>query len=226
LSFSGRHERLGKETIDAVIWDFGGVLTTSPFDAFNRFEKEQGLPPDFIRRVNATNPDNNAWALFERSEIDVNAFDALFAEEAKALGHSVRGAQVIALLAGDIRPQMVDALKRCKAHFKVGCITNNVPAGRGPGMTRSADAAARVGEVMALFDHVVESSKVGIRKPDPKIYQMACAALGVTPERSVYLDDLGINLKPARALGMTTIKVGAPEAALRELEAAVGIGLV
>ena len=211
--------------VEAVIWDFGGVLTTSPFEAFARYERERGLPKDFIRNINASNPDNNAWALFERSECTLDEFDRLFAAEAAALGHAVPGRDIIELLSGDIRPEMVEALKRCKARAKVGCITNNVSAGEGAGMARSHDKAAAVQEIMSLFDHVIESSKVGIRKPDPRIYEMACNALGVSAASSVYLDDLGINLKPARALGMTTIKVVTPEQALQELEVAVGFAL-
>jgi putative hydrolase of the HAD superfamily len=211
--------------VQAVIWDFGGVLTSSPFEAFNRFEAELGLEKDFIRRINATDPDTNAWALFERSEISLDEFDEKFAAEAKRLGADIRGRQIIELLAGDIRPEMVEALKRCKAKFKVGCITNNVSAGEGAGMARSADKAAAVQEVMDLFDHVIESSKIGIRKPDPRIYEMACSELGVTPADAVYLDDLGINLKPAKALGMHTIKVLNAAQALEELEAAVGFPL-
>ena len=211
--------------VEAVIWDFGGVLTTSPFEAFARYERERGLPKDLIRNINASNPDNNAWALFERSECTLDEFDRLFAAEAAALGHAVPGRDIIELLSGDIRPEMVEALKRCKARAKVGCITNNVSAGEGAGMARSHDKAAAVQEIMSLFDHVIESSKVGIRKPDPRIYEMACNALGVSAASSVYLDDLGINLKPARALGMTTIKVVTPEQALQELEAAVGFAV-
>lgn len=211
--------------VQAVIWDFGGVLTSSPFEAFNRFEAEFGLEKDFIRRINATDPDTNAWALFERSEISLDEFDEKFAAEAKRLGADIRGRQIIELLAGDIRPEMVEALKRCKAKFKVGCITNNVSAGEGAGMARSADKAAAVQEVMDLFDHVIESSKIGIRKPDPRIYEMACSELGVAPADAVYLDDLGINLKPAKALGMHTIKVLNAAQALEELEAAVGFPL-
>ena len=211
--------------IEAVIWDFGGVLTSSPFEAFNRYERERGLPADFIRSINATNPDTNAWALFERNEITLDEFDRLFLEEAKAKGHEVTGRDVVSLLSGDIRPEMVTALQRCKERARVGCITNNVSAGEGAGMARTADKAAAVAEVMSLFDHVIESSKAGIRKPDPRIYEMACEALGVSAAASVYLDDLGINLKPARALGMTTIKVISPEQALQELEAAVGFPL-
>lgn len=211
--------------IEAVIWDFGGVLTSSPFEAFNRYEAERGLPKDFIRGINATNPDTNAWALFERNECSLDEFDELFARESEAKGALVRGRDVVELLSGDIRPEMVEALRRCKERAKVGCITNNVAAGSGAGMARSAEKASLVADVMSLFDHVIESSKVGIRKPDPRIYGMACEALGVSPAGSVYLDDLGINLKPAAQLGMRTIKVLNAEQALRELEEAVGFQL-
>lgn len=210
---------------EAVIWDFGGVITTSPFEAFNRYEKEQGLPKDFIRTRNATNPDDNAWAKFERSEISFDEFDRLFEEEARAAGYPVPGRDVIELLSGDLRPEMVTALKRIEASHKIGCITNNVSAGEGAGMARSPSMAAKVQEVMGLFHHVIESSKVGIRKPDPRIYAMACDALDVVPEKAVYLDDLGVNLKPARAMGMTTIKVVDPAETLRELESLLELPL-
>ena len=208
---------------DAVIWDFGGVITSSPFEAFAQFETVNELPKDFIRSINATNPDTNAWALFERSEIDADAFDAEFQAEAAARGHSVRGAEVLALLAGDIRPEMVAVLQRLiDEDYKIGCITNNVKTGSGAGMARSVEKAAAVEAIMELFSHVIESSKVGIRKPDPEIYKMACTALDVTPERAVFLDDLGVNLKPARALGMATIKVSGAEQAISELETLLG----
>ena len=208
---------------DAVIWDFGGVITSSPFEAFARFETANELPKDFIRSINATNPDTNAWALFERSEIDADAFDAEFQAEAAARGHSVRGAEVLALLAGDIRPEMVAVLQRLiDEDYKIGCITNNVKTGSGAGMARSMEKAAAVEGVLELFSHVIESSKVGIRKQDPEIYKMACTALDVRPERAVFLDDLGVNLKPARALGMATIKVSGAEQAISELETLLG----
>lgn len=210
-------------SIKAVVWDFGGVLTSSPFEAFNRYEAENNIPLDFIRRVNATNPDNNAWARFERSELSLDGFDRAFADDSRQAGHEISGTDVINLLAGDIRDEMVQALKSCAQHFKIGCITNNVRAGEGPGMARAHDKALALQEVMSHFEIVIESSKVGVRKPNPEIYLMACDALGVTPEETVYLDDLGINLKPARALGMTTIKVVDPKPALVELEAATGL---
>lgn len=209
-----------------VIFDFGGVITASPFEAFNRLEAERGLPRDFVRGVNARNPDTNAWALFERAEIDAATFDTLFAEEARALGHDLEGEAVLAVLAGAVRPQMVTALDTLKAGgFTIGCITNNVPSGKGAGMARSEAMAAEVAAIMARFDHVIESSKVGVRKPDPRIYQMMCAALGVEPAACIYLDDLGINCKPAAALGMHAIKVTSGEQALADLSAALGVPL-
>jgi putative hydrolase of the HAD superfamily len=193
--------------VEAVIWDFGGVFTSSPFEAFNRLEAERGLPKDLIRRVNATNPDTNAWALFERNEIDAAGFDALFLEESTALGHPLRGADVLPKLNGELRPRMVAALKACKAHFKVGCITNNVVSMHSPGQDEGQKAAGAMAQVMPLFDAIIESSKAGVRKPDPRIYLMMCELLAVRPEACVYLDDLGINCKPAAALGMKAIKV-------------------
>ncbi|HEY1753572.1 MAG TPA: HAD-IA family hydrolase [Caulobacteraceae bacterium] len=209
--------------IEAVIWDFGGVFTTSPFEAFNRYETARGLPKDLIRTVNATNPLENAWALFERAELDRAGFDARFLEESTALGHPVRGADVLPLLSGDVRPRMVEALKLCKRHYKVGCITNNMAQGHGPGMAASPEGASRSAGIMALFDVIVESSKIGVRKPDPRIYQIACEKLGVEPAACVYLDDLGINCKPAALLGMKAIKVVTEAQALDELAAATGL---
>ena len=209
--------------IEAVVWDFGGVFTTSPFEAFNRYEAARGLPKDLIRTVNATNPLENAWALFERAEIGRDGFDTKFLEESTALGHPVRGADVLPLLSGDVRPRMVEALKLCKARFKVGCITNNMAQGHGPGMSATAEGATRSAGIMALFDVIVESSKTGIRKPDPRIYQIACEQLGVEPAACVYLDDLGINCKPAAQLGMQAIKVVTEAQALDDLAAATGL---
>ena len=208
--------------VEAVIWDFGGVLTTSPFEAFARFEKERGLPVDIIRRTNAANHFENAWAKFERAEVDLAAFDTLFAAESLALGAEVRGRDVVPLLSGDPRPEMVEALRRIKQRFKTGCITNNLPANA---IGSSGGRALYVAETMALFDHVIESAKIGLRKPDPRIYRMMTDALGVDPKNCVYLDDLGVNLKPAREMGMTTIKVIDAPQAIHDLEAATGLAL-
>ena len=209
----------------AVLWDFGGVILSSPFEAFRLYERELNLPEDFIRGLNARNPDTNAWAKMERSEVPLQDFVALFEAEALEQGHKIDGWRVLRSISGDIRPQMVEALRRCKKHFRVACITNNMKSGEGPSMARSPDKAKAVAEVMTLFEHVFESSRLGWRKPDPRIYRHACDQLGVEPEHCIYLDDLGINLKPARAMGMRTIKVGDPDVAIAELEAMVGIAL-
>jgi putative hydrolase of the HAD superfamily len=205
-----------------VIFDFGGVLTSSPFEAFTRFETERGLPADIIRRTNAANHLENAWAKFERAEIDIETFDRLFAEESLALGAEVRGRDVLPLLQGDLRPEMVEALKRIKAQFKTGCITNNLPANAIGSLT---GRSLYIAEVMVLFDHVIESAKIGLRKPDPRIYQLMVKTLKVDPNKCVYLDDLGVNLKPAREMGMTTIKVTSGAQAIAELEKATGLKL-
>lgn len=217
-------------TYTTVIFDFGGVITASPFEAFNRLEEERGLPRDFVRRVNSADPDNNAWAKFERAEIDAGAFDTLFAEEARALGHELEGEAVLAVIAGAVRPAMVAALDTLKDRgFTIACITNNVPGGkmgvRGAGMTRSEEAAIEVADIMARFAHVIESSKARVRKPDPRIYLMMCEKLGVEPSECIYLDDLGINCKPASQLGMHAIKVTSGEQALADLSAALEMPL-
>jgi putative hydrolase of the HAD superfamily len=196
--------------IRAVLFDFGGVITSSPFDAFTQLEEELGLPVDFIRTVNATNPDENAWARLERSEVDLETFAALWSDEARALGHEVDGRAVLERLAGQIRPEMVAAIRTCRSTYKTGCLTNNFGSAE-------AGVSAEVTAVYELFDAVLESRTLGVRKPDPRFYELACSALDVRPEECVFLDDLGVNLKPARAIGMHTIKVTDPQVALQEL---------
>ena len=217
---------MSERRFEAVIFDFGGVITASPFEAFNRLEEERGLPVDFVRRVNAANPHGNAWARFERAEIDARRFDVLFEAEAEAMGHPLEGRAVLAVLSGAIRPAMVRALDQLAgAGFRLACITNNVPAGQGAGMARSGDAQDAYEQIFARFEHVIESSKAGVRKPDPRIYQMMCDHLGLEPAQCVYLDDLGINCKPAAALGMAAIKVTSGEQALADLSQLVGLDL-
>ena len=209
----------------AILWDFGGVFTTSPFEAFNRYEQEQGIPTDFIRTINATNPEHNAWARFESSAVSLDEFDQLFADESAAAGHRIPGRDVIALLSGDLRPRMVRVLHACKMQFKVACITNNVKAGSGPGMSRDEHKASAVADVMQSFDLVVESSVEGVRKPNPAIYELTCERLRVDPAHCIFLDDLGVNLKPARALGMQTIKVLNESQAIDALAELTGLAL-
>ena len=207
----------------AILWDFGGVFTSSPFEAFNTLEERVGAPKDFIRQTNAINPDNNAWAKFESNSVSLDEFDVLFAIESEARGHRIPGKDVIAMLSGTLRPRMVEVLKLCKRHYKVACITNNVKAGEGPGMARGKSKASAVAEVMAMFDLVVESSVEGVRKPNPEIYRIACDRLGVDCTEAIFLDDLGINLKPAKALGMQTIKVVSQDQAINDLSALTGL---
>jgi putative hydrolase of the HAD superfamily len=210
-------------SIRAAFFDFGGVILSSPFEAFNGFEERTGLPRDFIRTVNATNPDVNAWARFERSEVAFDEFCDLFEAECRALGHSVDARALMPLLAGEIRPAMVDAVRRCREEGLVtACLTNNwVSFDDFPADGRADGRDVALGH----FDHVIESSKVGVRKPDPRFYELACETCAVGPEEVVFLDDLGINLKPAAAMGMTTIKVIDPADALAQLQAVVGFPL-
>ena len=205
--------------IAAVLFDFGGVITDSPFDAFARYEEGHGLPTGFIRALNAANHLDNAWARLERNELGFEEFCDAFEAEARAAGGRVDARDLFAMFSGQLRPEMVEAVRRCRRHFKTGLLTNNfvTPVAQ----SRSSELA----EILALFDAVIESSVVGVRKPDERFYVMACDTLGITPSEAVFLDDLGVNLKPARALGMITIKVTDTPSALAELEAAVGIPL-
>lgn len=205
-------------TIRAALFDFGGVILSSPFEAFARYEEQEGLPPGFLRSLNATNPDTNAWALLERNEVSPDEFAERYEAEAAAAGHRIDGRKVLALLAGEVRPEMVEAVRRCSERLKTAILTNNFVTAEGPG-------AGNLAVVLDYVDCVVESSKVGVRKPEPRFYEIACEQLGIEPSEAVFLDDLGINLKPARAMGMTTIKVVDPADALAELEAVVGFPL-
>jgi putative hydrolase of the HAD superfamily len=209
------------DSVRAVFWDFGGVILTSPFEAFNRYERDNDLPHDFIRGINASNPDTNAWARLERNDITPEQFDEAFADESARRGHRVPGADVLALLSGDVRPDMVVALDRViDAGLVTACLTNNVVSD-----AHQTHRRPEVEAVMDRFAHVVESSKVGVRKPEPRFYEIACELAGVPPGNCVFLDDLGINLKPARAMGMRTIKVVGAEQAITDLESVLGLDL-
>ena len=211
---------------DAVFFDFGGVILSSPFEAFAVYEQRVGLPPDAVRTINATNPDDNAWARFERSEIDVAEFVATFEREALELGFELSGADVLACLDGELRPEMVDVVRRCSADYTTALLTNNVVTMDAANLGANSAGDHAFGDVLSAFDVIVESSVVGRRKPQPEFYELACELAEVEPSRVVFLDDLGINLKPARAMGMTTIKVGTDfGAAIVELEQHLGIAL-
>lgn len=202
----------------AVLFDLGGVVFDSPLDGFTRYERETGLPENFIRTLNATNSDDNAWARYERGEVDRDGFVALFEAESLAAGQTLSGLRVLESLKGDVRPAMVAAIRRLReAGLALAAVTNNVAP------MASGDRAELA--LLDLFDLVVESSVVGVRKPEERFYRIALEGLGVTADECVYLDDLGVNLKPARALGMTTIKVLDADSALAELEQHLGIAL-
>jgi putative hydrolase of the HAD superfamily len=221
--------RLKNTTIRAVLFDFGGVITTSPFDAFRRFEQRRGLPIGFLQGINRTDPDNNSWARFERGELAAEAFDEAFAQEARSAGHEVRGLEVVELVYGDVRPRMINAVQRCRGQFITACLTNNFRnRGALTGSTNQPADQTRVLQwqsALALFDEVIESSKVGVRKPEKAFFELACKKLSIAPGEAVFLDDLGTNLKPARSMGMHTIKVTDPDVALDELGSVLGIDL-
>lgn len=206
--------------IEAVLFDFGGVVTTSPFEGFARYEAAAGLPDGLIRAINSTNPDDNAWAKLERSDVDRREFAELFEAEAAALGHEVSALAVLECLKTKLRPAMVTAIGRLTETHKTAILTNNLVS------DDSADSqTSPTGDMHAVMhdvDVVVESSKVGVRKPEIRFYEIACELLGVEPAACVFLDDLGINLKPARAMGMTTIKVLDGGQALEDLEEVIG----
>lgn len=208
--------------ITAVLFDFGGVILSSPFEAFAHHEAELGLPAGFIRQVNATNPDTNAWARLERNELSIDGFIEAFEAEAASAGQRLDARAVLSLLSGEVRPEMVEAVRRCAERLATGLLTNNVVTHDAVGMGGGDPA---IDEVLGLFDVIIESSKVGVRKPDPRFYELACEALSIDPSEAVFLDDLGVNLKPARALGMTTIKVDDPAEAITALEQVVGFPL-
>jgi len=202
--------------VSTVLFDLGGVIVDSPLHAFDAYEREAGLPEGIIRRVNTTNPDSNAWARLERGELDPDGFIPAFEAEAWALGVTLDARRVLAALSGAVRPAMVEAVRRLRASgLNLALLTNNhVP------MPREGE----LGELLTLFDAVVESSVEGVRKPEPEFYARALSKVGSPPaDECVFLDDLGVNLKPARALGMTTIKVLDPAQALQELAAVTGV---
>lgn len=214
------------EAIRAVLFDFGGVILSSPFDAFAALEEREGLPPGFIRQVNATDPDTNAWARLERNEIGLGEFASAFEAESARAGHALDGWRVLEVLRGEVRPPMVEAVRRCTERLHTGLLTNNfLSATDDDGEPVGMAADPEIKAILDLFDVIVESSAIGVRKPSPEFYEHACQALEIEPREAVFLDDLGVNLKPAAAMGMATIKVVDPDQALADLEQVVGFSL-
>jgi putative hydrolase of the HAD superfamily len=212
----------------AVIFDLGGVVFPSPFDAFDTYERTAGLPDRFIRTVVAKSAETGAWARFERSDVDFAGFCAEFEAECSTAGGTVDAAALMRSISQGFapRPPMVDAINTIRARgLQVGALTNNW-ATTAPAERAEHQAATENTEHTELgFDTIVESAIEGIRKPDPRIYVLVCKRLAVAPEECVFLDDLGVNLKPARALGMTTIKVSDASSALTELAGHLGFEL-
>ena len=207
----------------AVIWDFGGVITDSPFDAFNTLENSLNLPLNTIRKINSTNPDKNAWALLERGKINIETFIDAFRIEANSFGaSSLDPLDVLKCLNGKIRPDMELAVKKISNKMKSACITNNI---EGLDDWISDYKKLKIDKLMSNFDFVLESKKIGIRKPDKEIYQFAIDKLNVKANQTIFLDDLGINLKPAKNMGIKTIKVIDSKNAINELEKLVGFCL-
>lgn len=200
----------------AVIFDLGGVVLDSPLHAIEAYEREQGLPPGLVNRVVVETGAEGAWSRLERGELSMEAFHRAFEAEIRAVGHAIRAAELMARIAGcGPRPAMLEAIRRIRARgLRTGALTNNW-------VSEGSESAA----LRPHFDAFVESSVVGLRKPDPAIYHHACEALGVRPPEAIFLDDIGRNLKAARALGMETIKVEHPERALERLAARLGFPL-
>jgi len=208
--------------IEGVLFDMGGVVMDSPLHAIARYERAHGLEANAVNRAIAAAGESGAWARLERGELTAETFCAPFEADCRAHGVEVSGAAIMAAIAeaGVARPMMLEAIRRLRAQrLRVGALTNNWKRA-GP----EDDVIPH--RLKDHFDVFIESRVVGLRKPDPRIYELACRELGVPPERTAFLDDIGGNLKPARALGMSTIKVDTPEQALRELAALLGFDLV
>ena len=214
---------MNNNRFSSIFWDFGGVITSSPFEAFNSFEENNDIPKDFIRKVNSINPNENAWAQLEQSKISLEEFDDLFAKESKKLGREIQGSEVLSLLQGEIRPKIVQAIKKFKSlGFLQACLTNNFDS-EDRDVSALDDKNEERKEIMQLFDFIIESKKVGVRKPNNKFYELALSETKVAPEKTIFLDDLGINLKPARKLNISTIKVFSEQQAINELTNLTGI---
>jgi putative hydrolase of the HAD superfamily len=201
----------------AVIFDLGGVVFPSPFDAFDTYDVDAGLPPGTVRSLIKTSSETGAWAALERGELTMKDFHTELESEAAAAGWTLDGARLMDTIATGFgpRPEMAAAISRIRAAgLRTAALTNNWP--------RSDDGVPSPIANPLDFDVVVESAIVGLRKPDPRIYELVLTQLGVDATRAVFLDDLGINLKPARAMGMTTIKVTDPDRALADLGATLG----
>ena len=202
--------------IKAVLFDLGGVIFESPLHTISSFETEQGLLAGTVGRIVTGAGGEGAWARHERGEISVETFERGLREEARRFGVDLDVNGMMRRIEADvaIRPRMLAAVGRLREEgIGVAAITNNWKGLDAPSVTDH-------------FDVVVESWLVGVRKPEPEIYRITLARLGVAPREAVMLDDIGVNLKTALNMGMTTIKVTDPIDALEELGALVGVSLL
>lgn len=205
--------------IKAVVFDIGGVVQDSPLHAIARYERDHGLPAHAINRAVVASGETGAWSRLERGELTLGAWCAPFESDCRTLGVAVDAARLMTYIAqaGRARPQMLRAIARLRERgLRVGALTNN---------WATDDPSPPPHSLREHFDAFVESRAVGMRKPDPRMYRLICRELGVEPPQAAFLDDIGANLKSARALGMHTIKVDEPDQALRELSALVGFDL-
>jgi putative hydrolase of the HAD superfamily len=213
--------------IGAVVFDIGGVVQDSPLHAIARYERERGLPLNAINRVVVAAGEAGAWARLERGELTVQSFCVPFEADCRAHGIAIDGRVLMERIAEASvpRPRMLEAIRRLRAAgLRVAALTNNWVADT-PRHGPDGPETARM-RLDRHFDVFVESAVVGVRKPDPRIYSLVCEKLGLPPWRVAFLDDIGRNLKPARELGMATIKVDDPEQTLRELGALLGLDLI
>jgi len=204
-------------TIKTIIFDFGGVITNSPIEGFKLLEEKHGYDNGIITNINMNNPDNNAWAKSERGEIDINTFLEEFEKEALAIGQKINAKEILQQLYGSLRENMINKIKLLSVSkkYKLICLTNVL---KGVDIFTPEERVKSVNRIMSYFDIIYESYKLNMRKPETRIYQYILNEINIKPEETVFLDDLGMNLKPALQLGINTIKVVDPNDAINELD--------
>ncbi|CAJ1381496.1 unnamed protein product [Effrenium voratum] len=208
-----------------VIFDIGGVVIDSPINAIRDFcQKRQ------IQDLNRFLFSSQAWAALERGRLDWKDFPEAVLRECQEQGHDgaqlgLEGWQALQLAivegGGAPRPAMLHAIDRLRqSGFTVAALTNNF-----------AEGSAALGRLPLLFDHFIESSASGMRKPEPRFYEHALRVIGCEPNEAIFLDDIGKNLKPAAEMGIFTIHVQNSHSeqhleALRKLQGVVGLHLL
>ena len=204
-------------TIKTIIFDFGGVITNSPIEGFKLLEEKHGYDKGIITNINMNNPDNNAWAKSERGEIDINTFLEEFEKEALSIGQKINAKEILQQLYGSLRKNMINKIKLLSTSkkYKLICLTNVL---KGVDIFTPKERVEAVKDVMSYFDIIYESYKLNMRKPEARIYQYILKELNIEPQETVFLDDLRMNLKSARKLGINTIKVIEPNDAIYELD--------